>query len=85
MAAKIVAQLVIGGAQVFAKAFSMALQQARANAKAGGGAAAAAQVTRRGNRMSTDEALQVLNVKKEQFTPQSTETILEVRDWYDCD
>jgi import inner membrane translocase subunit TIM16 len=78
MASKLFAQLLVSGLQVFSRAFQMALQQGRANAKAGGGAAAATQATRRGNRMSTEEALQVLNVKKSDVTPQSTKAITDI-------
>ena len=77
MASKILAQVIIQGMSVFTKAFAQALQQGRANARAGG-SAAATQAVRRGNHMGTEEAFQVLNVKRSDFTLQSTEEILKI-------
>mmetsp|Transcript_53978 Transcript_53978/g.123021 ORF Transcript_53978/g.123021 Transcript_53978/m.123021 type:complete len:117 (-) Transcript_53978:256-606(-) len=74
MSGKILAQLLVTGAQIFTKAFGMAYQQAVQNARSGG-APTAAKVMR--GRMEVDEALQVLNFSKEELNPILAEKITE--------
>eukprot|EP01033_Poteriospumella_lacustris_P013228 gene13228-9475_t len=74
MASRVIAQMIISGAQIVSRAFITAYQQALRNAKAGGGAAAAGGATgvvRR--RLATDEALKILNLERSELTAEAVQ------------
>ena len=74
MASRIIAQMIVSGAQIVSRAFITAYQQALRNAKAGGGAAAAGSATgvvRR--RLATDEALKILNMERSELTAEAVQ------------
>eukprot|EP01035_Chromulina_nebulosa_P024758 gene24758-32241_t len=77
MAARVIAQLIIKGSTILAKAFVTAYQQALHNAKAGGGNApnTASTMTRSKNKLHLSEAFQILNIEKSSLS----KTILEER------
>ena len=65
MSGKIIAQLLLAGAQIVSKAFGMAYQNALKNSKPGRPAPTAPVLK---GRMSVDEALLVLNVQRDGLT-----------------
>eukprot|EP01040_Poterioochromonas_malhamensis_P019852 gene19852-23560_t len=78
MASRVIAQMIISGAQIVSRAFITAYQQALRNAKAGGGAAAAGGATgvvRR--RLATDEALKILNLERSELTAEAVQKVCD--------
>uniref|UniRef100_A0A6V1W657 Mitochondrial import inner membrane translocase subunit TIM16 n=1 Tax=Heterosigma akashiwo TaxID=2829 RepID=A0A6V1W657_HETAK len=61
---KFVAQVVVVGVSIFARAFSAAYQQAAAKAKQGGAVKEAVNTVTGKKKVSVQEALQILNISK---------------------